>query len=174
MQYFQLHPASVASTLLCVFLLRLHHGTRVHVYASTMVVVSALTSPVDHVACPPCLWLDPFKLCRFLCEYCVATTATHPSHGTSGAGRVYVTSRLEQQAQKLAAVEDVDKAQKHSTAAKPRADAGGVARQSQGGVGRRICHRWCGHVPERAHSAGPSCRLPMSACRFVRLPAHHC
>ena len=90
-------------------------------------MVSALTSPVDHLACPPCLWLDPFKLRRFLSEYCVATTATHPPQGASGAGRVpvrsspceYVISRLEQQEQKLAAVEDADKAQQHSTAAKP-------------------------------------------------------
>ena len=132
MQYFQLRPASVASTIfLCVCVLRLHHGTRVHSSVYTCSPVSrlqvleyhgsGLRIAVDHLACPPCLWLDRFKLCRFLSEYCVATTATHPPHGWAGARALtdeYVTSRLEQQEQKLAAVEAADKAQKHSTAAK--------------------------------------------------------
>ena len=136
-------------------------------------MVSALTSPVDHLACPPCLWLDPFKLRRVLSEYCVATTATHPPQGASGAGRVpvrsspceYVISRPEQQEQKLAAVEDADKAQQHSTAAKPERGRAQtlVVLHGKAKVVWAAGSATAGVVTflSGAHSAGPACRLPI-------------
>ena len=89
----------------------------------------------------------------------------------------YVISRLEQQEQKLAAVEDADKAQQHSTAAKPERGRAQTLVELHGkakvvwaaGSATAGVVTFLSRLIQRA--SADSCA---SACRFVRLPAHHC
>ena len=92
----------------------------------------------------------------------------------------YVTSRLEQQEQKLAAVEDADKAQQHSTAAKPErgraqtlVELHGKAKVvwAAGSATAGVVTLLSGLISGTCVPSADSCA---SACRFVRLPAHHC